>query len=222
MRRKFVKSLLNLLYKPFVMRYIAKERSYKWEDISIRVFPGVFHPGLFYSTKALLGVIQKEELKKKIFMELGAGSGLISIYAAKKGANVTATDINQKAIECIGFNAKISEVSLEIIRSDLFEQIPEKQFDYIVINPPYYKRQPTDEASFAWYAGLHYEYFVRLFNSLHAYINADSKVLMVLSEDAALDEIGKIAGNHSFKMIEVFRKRVMFEDLVVFRIPNLG
>jgi release factor glutamine methyltransferase len=38
-------------------------------------------------------------LKNKHVLELGAGSGLIAIKAAKEGALVTATDINPVAIE---------------------------------------------------------------------------------------------------------------------------
>ncbi|MEZ4765877.1 MAG: hypothetical protein R3C26_22645 [Calditrichia bacterium] len=36
------------------LRYTASERGYRYGDIRIRVKPGVFHPGFFFSTKVLL------------------------------------------------------------------------------------------------------------------------------------------------------------------------
>ena len=45
------------------------------------------------------------ELENKRFLELGAGSGLISVFAAQQLAIVTATDINHVALEKLKENA---------------------------------------------------------------------------------------------------------------------
>ena len=73
--------------------YSAKERSYSYKGIKLKVFPGVFHPGLFFSTKILLEYLSKLDLKNKTVLELGAGSGLISVYCAKQNANCNRNEI---------------------------------------------------------------------------------------------------------------------------------
>ena len=102
-------------------------------------------------------------LKGKKFLEPGAGSGLISIYAAKKGARVTATDINPVAIEFLRDNSEENNVQIDIIQSDLFENIPLQHFDIIAINPPYYKKNPADLLIMHGIAAENGEYFFKLF-----------------------------------------------------------
>lgn len=86
-------------------------------------------------------------LKGKKFLELGCGSGLISIAAAKKGARVTASDINPVAVEFLVKNSEENKVEIEVIESDLFNDIPKQPFDIIAINPPYYKKAGNGQGS---------------------------------------------------------------------------
>src|SRR6185436_6799030 len=105
------------------------------------------------STHMLLKYLKKLPLEKKLFLELGCGSGLISIYAAKKGAMVTATDINETALLFLAKNSRFNNTALRIIKSDLFHDISEQAFDIIAINPPYYKKQPLSARDYAWHCG---------------------------------------------------------------------
>ena len=86
-----LKNIVAHTYKPFLEKYLSKTRMYKYEDIRLEIPPQVFHPGFFFSTRLLLNYLRNFPLVRKSFLEPGCGSGLISIYAAKQGANVTAT-----------------------------------------------------------------------------------------------------------------------------------
>jgi release factor glutamine methyltransferase len=182
--------------------YTRKEREFSYNNITVKVLPGVFHPGLFFSTKMLLNFVDTLNLESKAFLELGAGTGIISILASKNGATVYASDINSKAVENIKLNVAKNNVQINIFTSDLFNNIPDMQFDFIVINPPYYNRDPRDEEEYAWFCGSNFEYFNSLFNSLSNYIDNDSKVFMILSEVCDIQEIKSIGIENEFIIIK--------------------
>lgn len=215
-----LKHIVARTYKPLLAKYLSKPRTYRYENIRLEIPPQVFHPGFFFSTKLLLRYISTLPLHGRRLLELGAGSGLISIHAAKKGAIVTATDINPVAIEYLRRNCDQNDVKTGIILSDLFAAIPEQRFDIIAINPPYYKRQPRTMADHAWYCGENGEYFEQLFSDLDKYIHNDSIILFVLSDECDLGMINKIASRHFFYMTQKITKRIAWERLYIYQLTR--
>ncbi len=72
-------------------------------------------------------------------LEIGSGSGLIAITAAKLGANqVIASDISSISCKSIRKNTKINGLNgeLVVVEGDMFEPVLNKQFDVIISNPP--------------------------------------------------------------------------------------
>jgi release factor glutamine methyltransferase len=74
--------------------------------------------------------------------DVGTGSGILAVCAAKYIANsrVTAIDISPSALAVAKRNAERHGVAERItfVESDLFDKLPsEASFDYIVSNPPY-------------------------------------------------------------------------------------
>jgi release factor glutamine methyltransferase len=198
--------------------YTRKEREFSYNNITVKVLPGVFHPGLFFSTKMLLNFVATLNLEEKTVLELGAGTGIISILAARMGANVYASDISSKAVENIKLNSAINNVQINIIISDLFKNIPDMKFDYIIINPPYYDRDPKEEEEYAWFCGNKFEYFKSLFNSLSNYIGKDSKVFMILSEVCDLHKIKSIGLENEFVWKLIVKKQFWGEKNYIFEI----
>jgi len=200
--------------------YTSKERQYSFKNIKVIVKPGVFHPGLFISSKILLNFTDQLELEGKSFLELGAGSGIISILAAKKGAEVYASDISSIAIENIKLNAEKNNVNINVIRSDLFRNIPGIQFDYIIINPPYYQKDPSSDAEYAWYCGTNHEYFIRLFDTISDYVNKDSKVFMILSEVCNIKTIKLFGEKKEFSWELIEKKIILGERNYIYRLDK--
>jgi len=215
-----IKHIVAYTYRPLLARYLSKMRVYRYGNIRLEVPPQVFHPGFFFSTKLLLNYIRRFELQGKNFLEPGCGSGLISIYAAKKGANVTATDINPVAIKYLHTNAANNTVELKIILSDLFQDIPRQPFDFIVINPPFYKKQPRTELEYAWFCGENGEYFAELFSGLSNYIRESSEVLMILFEGCDLEMIGNMASKNGFNLHCVYTRKNLLEKNSIYKIER--
>ena len=218
--RSTIRHIVANTYKPLLEKYLSKTRIYKYEDIKLEVPPEVFHPGFFFSTQLLLNYIKQLPLQGKRFLEPGCGSGLISIYAAKKGAKVTATDINPIAIEFLKKNSKINDTKLTIIQSDLFENIPEQIFDIIAINPPYYKKNPRSAKDHAWYCGENGEYFSSLFKGLNNYINQSSKIIMVSFEGCDIKMIESIAVENGFYLDCILSKQNLLEKNFIYSIKK--
>jgi release factor glutamine methyltransferase len=215
-----IKHIVAHTYKPLLVRYLSKTRVYKYEDIKLEIPPQVFHPGFFFSTGLLLSYVKGLPLEGKSFLEPGCGSGLISIYAAKKKAVVTATDINSIAIEYLKKNAAQNNTELTIIASDLFQNIPEQRFDIIAINPPFYKKQPQTEQEYAWYCGENGEYFSALFKELGNYIHPGSEILMALFDGCDMNMIKELAAQNGFDLKCVRTRKNLLEKNFIFKIEK--
>lgn len=85
-------------------------------------------------------------------LEIGCGSGVVSIHCAKNGCTVTAVDINPSAVECTEENARLNGVAIDVRGSDLFQNVPER-FDTIVFNLPYLPVIDEGELAKAWSGG---------------------------------------------------------------------
>jgi release factor glutamine methyltransferase len=208
--RKYFKRVSSIFLVPLTRWYLQKERRYTYRGIRIIVTPGVFHPGLFHSTKFLLGFLREQDLKKKIFLELGCGTGLISIFAAKAGAVVTASDLSVRAIDNTARNGQNNSVSLNTVHSDLFHNIS-GLFDLIVINPPYYAEEIKNELELAWNCGKDFEYFRKLFSQLSNHIHASTQIIMVLTKGCDLEQIFTVAGQAGFNFELIREKSAIFD-----------
>jgi release factor glutamine methyltransferase len=219
--RQAIKHITTRLYKPLLVKYLSATRMYTYKGIRLVIPPAVFHPGFFFSTRLLLRYIATLPLKKRSFLELGAGSGLIALYAAREGAQVTASDINAVAVHSLEMNSQSNRIPLTIIKSDLFAKIPQQAFDIIAINPPYYKKQPKTPAEYAWYCGEQGEYFQQLFSSLQPYMHAQSMVLMVLCDGCDMQMIKEMAGANGFRLNCVQEKANWVEVNYIFKVEML-
>ena len=71
-------------------------------------------------------------------LDMCTGSGCIAVVLAKHDFDVTAVDISRRALRVAKRNARLHDVNIKIIQSDLFSNIVGK-FDVLVSNPPYIK-----------------------------------------------------------------------------------
>lgn len=72
-------------------------------------------------------------------LDLGTGSGILSLGASRWSDSVVATDLNQRAVDCARFNARLNGVeTIEVMAGDCFEPVKGRRFDLILSNPPFF------------------------------------------------------------------------------------
>ncbi len=216
--RKLLRKCFLLFYRIYALRVISRDSICNYKQVTVKVPKGVFHPGLFFSSILLIEEWERRPLNGKSFLELGCGSGLISIIAAKNGAITTAIDINSEAVRITEDNAKSNEVDVEVLQSDLFSALPKRKFDIIAINPPYYKKNPVDHSGAAWYAGENLEYFQKLFLQIEEHTHANSIVLMVVSEDVSWKDVVKLAAQQNITFSLACEKVICFEKNFIYEL----
>lgn len=213
--RNLIKKITHPFLKLGSNLYYSKPRKYCYENICVKVHPDVFPPHLTFSTKILLDFISTINLSNKKLLELGCGCGIISIYAYKRGATVTATDINLKALEFLNKNCIQNNASINIYYSDLFEKIEDINFDFIIINPPYYPKEPKSIKEQAWFCGQNFEYFESLFNQIKEK-NIQSKIFMILSQDCKIENILHIAKKNEVEFNLIKEVKIFGETNFIF------
>lgn len=110
------------------------------EGVKIFLDQKVFIPR--YETQELILKIKKVIKKGDLVLDLCSGSGFIGLALAKFiNAKITLADISDEAILQAKLNAKYNNLELNIIKSDLFANIPKQKFNIIVANPPYLKEE---------------------------------------------------------------------------------
>jgi release factor glutamine methyltransferase len=146
-------------------------------------------------------------------LEVGCGSGLISLHLAKAGATVTAVDVNQEAALCAKAAAGLNGLRLEVIRSDLFQNV-HGCFDLIVFNPPYLRGEGTDVSDLAWAGGrTGTETLGRFLEQAPSHLNQDGRIVVIVSSDMEQTALKQMLD--PFHSRELRAQHLFFEELRV-------
>jgi len=71
-------------------------------------------------------------------LDIGTGSGVQALWAARHCERVVALDVNRRALNLAAFNARLNGLSnIELREGSLFEPVAGERFDLIVCNAPY-------------------------------------------------------------------------------------
>lgn len=116
--------------------YITSHKEF-W-SLDFKVTPKTLIPRP--ETECLIEIALKNIVPNNHILELGTGSGIISIVLGKECQNctITATDLSRKALNVAQENAKAHHVNnIKFIQSNWYENVKNQKFSLIISNPPY-------------------------------------------------------------------------------------
>lgn len=183
-------------------------------DICIQEDPDVYPP----SDDSILLIESLDVKQGEKVLEVGCGSGIVSIHCALNGCTVTSGDINPKAVELTRRNFEANRLSSDVVETDVYSAI-EGRFDTIVFNLPYL---PVDEEGLlakAWSGGPDgLGPLPKLLEEAPKHLNKGGRVVVVVSslmDGAALHEL---LDQYDYRVIG--ESRMFFEKLSVVEIRD--
>ena len=129
--------LISQRYQGVPVAYLTAQREF-WSR-NFTVSPDVLIPRPDSELLIELCLKHLADKPRAKIIDLGTGSGILAITLAAERplAEVTATDISPKALTIAKQNAVELGVNVQFIVSDWLDNIPDRDYDIIISNPPY-------------------------------------------------------------------------------------
>jgi release factor glutamine methyltransferase len=182
------------------------------------VMPSVFNPKVPRTGEFLASRIDSQLLARDAeVLDMGTGSGVCAVFAARHARRVVAVDINPEAVRCASLNALLNhlEHKIDVRQGDLFAPVSTERFDLILFNPPFVVGTPRDDRDRAWRSNDVAERFAA---GLADHLKPQGAALVLLSSfgDAPvfLDEFRR----RSFAIRVLAERRFVNEKLAIFRL----
>ncbi|MHA2059172.1 MAG: HemK2/MTQ2 family protein methyltransferase [Candidatus Ranarchaeia archaeon] len=176
------------------------------KSIHLAPFEVTLHPQVYEPAEdTYLLVDNLPDLNNKSFLEIGAGTGVVSLFAALTAQSVVCTDLNPYAFELIQENIEVNKTFLTTIpdvrQGDLFSPISTRErFDVIAFNPPYLpsdqhklsKQQPDSQLWLekSWEGGsTGIEITTSFLNQVSEYLSSNGLVYLIASSASRIQTV---------------------------------
>ncbi len=154
-------------------------------------------------------------------LEIGTGSGLVSMYASLLTDDVTATDINYNALELAEKNFKLNNINtIKLEFGDLFEPVKDKKFDVILFNTPYLPTDSediiNDDLNYAFDGGLDGRKVIdRFINEVSNHLNDKGIVQIIQSSLSDNNRTLDMFDRNGFIAEIAESEKFFFEEIVL-------
>jgi release factor glutamine methyltransferase len=121
--------------------------------VPLLVMPSVFNPKLPRTGALLAAQLDASAVSADTaVLDMGTGSGVGAVFAARHARRVVAVDINPAAVRCATVNVHINQLEhrVEVRQGDLFGPVAGERFDLVLFNPPFLRGVPRDHRDRAW------------------------------------------------------------------------
>lgn len=179
----------------------AHEKSYDTEvmGLPIQVDPGVWSPA--YDWSSLFYVENIKGVSGRSFLEIGSGTGVISVFAGRDGAApIVAVDANPAAVENTRRNfERYGLKDAKAILSEGFDAV-RGRFDVVVWNAPYHGSRPADALERGC-ADEDYRGIRGFFRDIGDHLNPGGRVIFGFSESGDLPLIETLIKEAGFQIV---------------------
>ncbi len=174
-----------------------------------------FDPRYAVSTTLITRVAQRLTKRSYRVLELGCGSGAVSIAIASYCNRVVCYDIDPRCIAVARINASINGVNnAEFTRSPdtVLKMGP---YDMILSNPPYLPLNPSDTRDLAWCCGETHTALAEILDMASRVAKRGTLLLITCSSVTPLGKCVELASTRGFKFIDRVCKRTPFDEVCV-------
>jgi methylase of polypeptide subunit release factors len=217
--RRGLRSTIHFFSYHLVMRRRTVWRT-QAAGMKLAVRPTVFHPGYFISSERFADFIGTLDLRGKRTLDVGAGTGILAIAAARAGSEaVIATDINPNAVLSVPENARANAVDAQItsVCMDLLGGFARRPlFDVIVANLPKHSKEPWDLADRGWHSGERHRAIHPFFEQAYDRLKPGGYLYVMLSSHSELGLIEALITGAGFQFKIARRYSIFIESFVLY------
>jgi HemK-related putative methylase len=186
--------------------------------VPLIIAPSVFNPKLLRTGEFFASQINASLVGCDWdVLDMGTGSGVCALFAARHARRVVAVDINPAAVRCAGVNAQLNQLEhkIEVRCGDLFAPVSGERFDLILFNPPFVRGSPRDDRDRAWRSTDVAERFAA---ALSSHLKAGGSALVLLSSFGDGRYFLEAFRQHSFAVSVMTERRYVNEKVTLFRL----
>lgn len=166
-------------------------------DIVVAEHPDVYPP----SEDSELLIESLDVVPGERVLEIGCGSGVVSMHCAANGASVTCADINPAAVELTKRNFSANGLEGEFLLSDVYDSV-DGVFDTVVFNLPYLPAEDNGMLARAWSGGPDgLGPLPRLLSGAKEHLSPDGRVVVVVSSLMDRDRLGELLSPYGVRVI---------------------
>jgi release factor glutamine methyltransferase len=218
--RALFRKLVHLCSYHFILKR-DRTSSTRVAGLDLTILPSVFHPKIFVTSGFFAHFLQSLDLTGKSVVEVGTGSGVLALSAAKAGArSVLALDINPAAVKAAQLNAERNGLAqVTALESNLFSAVPaSSQFDVMISSPPSFSGEPRDTADRAWHAGPGYRDVVGLFGQAAPRLKPNGRMYLLLSSDTNLALFDSLIAQAGFTSERIATRSIWVEAFYLYEL----
>jgi release factor glutamine methyltransferase len=223
---------------PFIARLFGKAMAFsyritgkdRYDDFRLErvhgapfvVMPSVFNPKVPRTGEFLASQIDSQLVDGDAdVLDMGTGSGVCAVIAARHARRVVAVDINAEAVRCASLNAALNHLEHKIVvrHGDLFAPVPGERFDLILFNPPFLVGTPRDDRDRAWRSN---DVAQRFAAGLADHLKPSGAALVLLSSFGDAPVFLEEFRSRGLAIRVVAERRFVNEKLAIFRLTPLS
>ncbi|RME53343.1 methyltransferase domain-containing protein [Candidatus Woesearchaeota archaeon] len=148
-------------------------------------------------------------------LDMGTGSGVLAVEAAKFAKEVVAVDVNPEAVAALQERVAHSLQNVSVVQSDLFSRV-KGQFDCILCNPPYlplergYEDLALDGGVEGW------EWSARFVREAKAFLRPQGSILLVASSRSRPKKLEAVFRHEAFAFQCIDAVTFDFEEVLLY------